>query len=236
MNLQNFCKKLANGRLSNTFLMEESEGTNTIKVVHRRKVIDAINEGLLRLYTRFVLNEKDVVIALRDHITTYRLNSLYSETLYPQPGVEVPYILDIPGEVFINDVLKILTVYDFEGNELPLNDVNNPNSVFSPRFDTVQIPEPKTGLLINVVYQAKHIELSVDSPLEEIILPDTLYGALEAYVAHLLFSDVNTDDAKIKSDKQLIKYEQICSEVLQTDIVSSTVVNTNFKFNARGWI
>ena len=236
MNLQEFCKKLANGRLSNTFFIEESEGTNIIKVAHRPKVIDAINEGLVRLYTRFVLNEKDAIIALRSHITSYRLNSLYSETLYPQDGVEIPYILDLPGEVFINDVIKILYVLDYDGKELPLNDVNNSKSLYSPKFDVIQVPEPKTGDLINVIYQAKHIELTIDEPLEEIVLHSSLLGALESYVAHLLFSDINTDDAKIKSDKQLAKYEQICSEVLFTDIVSSSVISTKTKFNNRGWI
>ena len=236
MNLQEFCKKLANGRLSNTFLVEESAGTNIIKIVHKPKVIDAINEGLSRLYTRFVLYEKDVVIALVSHITDYRLNSLYSETLYPQDGVDVPYIMDLPGKVFINDVIKILYVLDHYGNEYPLNDSKNPNSLYSSKFDTLHVPKPKTGDLINVIYQAKHIELTIEGPLEELILHSSLIGALEAYVTHLLFSDVNTDDAKIRSDKQLTRYEQICSEVILTDIVSSTVISTKTKFNERGWI
>ena len=235
MNLQDFCKKLANGRLSNTSMVEDSGGL-IIKVAHRTKVIDAINEGLIRLYTRFILNEKDVVISLRDHITAYRLNSLYSETLYPQDGVEIPYILDLPGEVFVNDVIKILAVYDNDGCELPLNNNTNCKSVFTPKFDTVQVPEPKTGKLMNVVYQAKHILLSIGEPLEEITLPDTLYGALEAYVAHLLFADINSDDSKIRSDKQLIRYEQICSEVVATDITSSTTIQSNVKFHKRGFV
>lgn len=235
MNLQDFCKKLANGRLSNTSMVEDSGGL-IIKVAHRTKVVDAINEGLIRLYTRFILNQKDVVISLRDHITSYRLNSLYSETLYPQDGVEIPYILDLPGEVFSNDVIKVLAVYNHDGCELPLNNSTNVKSVFTPRFDVVQVPEPKTGELMNVVYQAKHILLTVADPLEEITLPDTLYGALEAYVAHLLFADINSDDAKIRSDKQLAKYEQICGDVILTDTISLTNIQSNIKFQNRGWI
>jgi hypothetical protein len=235
MNLQDFCKKLANGRLSNTSMVEDSAGL-IIKVAHRTKVIDAINEGLIRLYTRFILSEKDVVISLRDHITSYRLNSLYSESLYPQDGVEIPYILDLPGEVFSNDVIKVLAVYNHDGCELPLNNSTNVKSVFTPRFDVVQVPEPKTGELMNVVYQAKHILLTVADPLEEITLPDTLYGALEAYVAHLLFADINSDDAKIRSDKQLAKYEQICGDVILTDTISLTNIQSNIKFQNRGWI
>ena len=235
MNLQDFCKKLANGRLSNTSMVVDSGGL-IIKVAQRQKVIDAINEGLIRLYTRFILSEKDVVISLRDHITSYRLNSLYSESLYPQDGVEIPYILDLPGEVFSNDVIKVLAVYNHDGCELPLNNSTNVKSVFTPRFDVVQVPEPKTGELMNVVYQAKHILLTVADPLEEITLPDTLYGALEAYVAHLLFADINSDDAKIRSDKQLAKYEQICGDVILTDTISLTNIQSNIKFQNRGWI
>lgn len=235
MNLQEFCKKLANGRLSNTSMVVDSGGL-IIKVAQRQKVIDAINEGLIRLYTRFILSEKDVVISLRDHITSYRLNSLYSESLYPQDGVEIPYILDLPGEVFSDDVIKVLAVYNHDGCELPLNNSTNVKSVFTPRFDVVQVPEPKTGELMNVVYQAKHILLTVADPLEEITLPDTLYGALEAYVAHLLFADINSDDAKIRSDKQLAKYEQICGDVILTDTISLTNIQSNIKFQNRGWI
>jgi len=122
MNLQDFYKKLANGRLSNTAMVEGIDPV-TIKAVHQPKVTDAINEGLIRLYTRFILNEKDVVIGLKDSITSYRLNSLYSESLAPQVGVQYPYILDGDSEVFINDVIRIMAVYDNNGVKLPLTNV-----------------------------------------------------------------------------------------------------------------
>lgn len=235
MNLQDFYKKLANGRLSNTSMVEDSGGL-IIKVAHRTKVIDAINEGLIRLYTRFILNEKDVVIGLKDSITSYRLNSLYSESLAPQVGVEYPYILDGDSEVFINDVIRIMAVYDNDGVKLPLNNATESTSVFTPVFDTVRISDPITDQRITVVYQAKHATLVNTSPLQEIILPDTLYGALEAYVAYLLFADINSDDAKLKSDKQLMRYEEICGDVILTDTVSSTTLQSNIKFMNRGWV
>ena len=235
MNLQDFCKRLANGRLSNTSMVEDSSGL-IIKVAHKPKVIDAINEGLIRLYTRFILNEKDVVIGLKDSITSYHLNSLYSESLAPQVGVAYPYILDGDSEVFINDVIRIMAVYDNDGVKLPLNNATESTSVFTPVFDTVRISDPITDQRITVVYQAKHATLVNTSPLQEIILPDTLYGALEAYVAYLLFADINSDDAKFKSDKQLMRYEEICGDVRLTDAVSSTTLQSNIKFMNRGWV
>ena len=45
MNLQEFCKRLANGRLSNTNLIEDNNGL-IIKLSHRTKVVDAINKTL----------------------------------------------------------------------------------------------------------------------------------------------------------------------------------------------
>lgn len=235
MNLQDFYKKLANGRLSNTAMVEGIDPV-TIKAVHQPKVTDAINEGLIRLYTRFILNEKDVVIGLKDSITSYRLNSLYSESLAPQVGVEYPYILDGDSEVFINDVIRIMAVYDNNSVKLPLNNATESTSVFTPIFDTVRISDPITDQRITVVYQAKHATLVNTSPLQEIILPDTLYGALEAYVAYLLFADINSDDAKSKSDKQLMRYEEICGDVRLTDAVSSTTLQSNIKFMNRGWV
>lgn len=235
MNLQDFYKKLANGRLSNTAMVEGIDPV-TIKAVHQPKVTDAINEGLIRLYTRFILNEKDVVIGLKDSITSYHLNSLYSESLAPQVGVVYPYILDGNSEVFINDVIRIMAVYDNNGVKLPLNNATESTSVFTPVFNTVRISAPITNQRITVVYQAKHATLVNTSPLQEIILPDTLYGALEAYVAYLLFADINSDDAKFKSDKQLMRYEEICGDVRLTDTVSSTTLQSNIKFMNRGWV
>lgn len=235
MNLQDFYKKLANGRLSNTAMVEGIDPV-TIKAVHQPKVTDAINEGLIRLYTRFILNEKDVVIGLKDSITSYHLNSLYSESLAPQVGVGYPYILDGDSEAFINDVIRIMAVYDNNGVKLPLNNATESTSVFTPVFDTVRISDPITDQRITVVYQAKHATLVNTSPLQEIILPDTLYGALEAYVAYLLFADINSDDAKFKSDKQLMRYEEICGDVRLTDAVSSTTLQSNIKFMNRGWV
>lgn len=235
MNLQDFYKKLANGRLSNTAMVEGIDPV-TIKAVYQPKVTDAINEGLIRLYTRFILNEKDVVIGLKDSITSYHLNSLYSESLAPQVGVVYPYILDGDSEVFINDVIRIMAVYDNNGVKLPLNNATESTSVFTPVFDTVRISDPITNQRITVVYQAKHATLVNTSPLQEITLPDTLYGALEAYVAYLLFADINSDDAKFKSDKQLMRYEEICGDVRLTDTVSSTTLQSNIKFMNRGWV
>lgn len=236
MNLQKFLKKLANGKLSGTNLVELSESNFVVKSNFSNKVIDAINEGLTRLHTKFILNEKEAIIVLLDYITTYYLDSLYSESLYPQDGVDTPYILDTPDNVFTNDVIRILSVYDDYGMLLPLNDINNNKSIFSPKYNIIQVPNPTTWELINVTYQAKHTELTSTNLLEDIVLPDVLFGALEAYTAYLLFSDINSDDAKIKSDKQLLLYNQICNEVINTDVISNSVSTTKLKFNDRGWI
>ena len=129
-----------------------------------------------------------------------------------------------------------MAVYDNDGVKLPLNNATESTSVFTPVFDTVRISDPITDQRITVVYQAKHATLVNTSPLQEIILPDTLYGALEAYVAYLLFADINSDDAKFKSDKQLMRYEEICGDVRLTDAVSSTTLQSNIKFMNRGWV
>lgn len=233
MQLSDLLLRLANGRLNYTGLIDD---LGVIKTNHKPKIIDAINEGLLRLYTRFVIKEKDVIISLRDHITFYHLVPLYSETLYPQSGVEIPYIMDMAGEVFVDDVIKVLAVFDHIGCELPLNDSGSCNSVFTPTYNSIQVPEPETGKLLNVVYQARHLPLNYIDETAYIELPDVLVGALEAYVAYLLLQDMATDDAKQRADRQLGLYESICVSALLTDVANATTTSTTSKLCQRGFV
>lgn len=236
MNVEKFFSNLAFGKLANLSMAGSGEPNGDIEVAARPQVMHAVNEGLTRLYSRFVLKENDVIISLRDHITKYYLSSLYSEALYPQPGVEIPYILDTPAQPFSNDVIRIMSVYDSIGRKVPLNDDNNARSVFTPQFNMLQVMKPENGKLLNVVYQAKHPQLSVDHPQDLIQLPDVLHGALEAYTAYLVYSSINTQEAVAKAAEYMNLYEMLCSEVEMKDTVSNSTSITTTKFEERGWV
>lgn len=234
MNITDLFKKLSYGGLSNLSL--GVEGSGAIVVEKQPTVLMYVNEALTRLFTRFVLKEKAVLIEQVSHITNYHLLEKYSQSRAPQAGAPFPYILDLYGEPFIEDVIRISALYDGSGCGLPLNDEEQPHSAFTPQAGLLQIPNPVTGRLTSVAYQARHPELTMDNLEQEIEIPVVLEGALIAYTTHLLFSDMITPESSAKASMSLQRYEDICQEAIDRDIVNSSVSTTNTRFAKRGWV
>jgi len=234
MNIEELFKKLSYGELSNLSL--SGEGSGEIIEARQPKLVFYANESLIRLYTRFILKEQDVLIGLVNHITFYHLIDKYAESNWPDSGVDFPYIKDLNREPFANDVLKILAVYASNGREIPLNDNEHPASVFTPQANMLQVPRPQTGFSLSLLYQAKHKALSHEDLTQEIILPDVLHGALRAHIAYQVYSHMNTAEASAKAQEHYNMYESICLDAIDKDMVNTSVSTTSTKFHNRGWI
>lgn len=234
MNIAELFKKLSYGELSN--LAMSGDGSGEIVEAQKPKLVYYLNESLLRLYSRFVLKEQDVLLGLVDHITFYHLIDKYAESKWPDSGVDYPYIKDLHREPFANDVLKILVVHASNGWQIPLNDNDHPLSVFTPQGNMLQVPRPVTGYSLSVLYQAKHAPLTHEDEDGEIILPDVLHGALRAHIAYQVYSHMNTAESSAKAQEHYNMYESICLDVIDKDMVNSSVSTTNSKFHNRGWI
>lgn len=237
MNVNDLLKNLALGELSNLAL---AEGTGTIISDKRPQIILLANEALLRLYTRFVLKEKDVLVEMREGVTNYHLLKKYAYSQYdpenPPTKWCMPYILDLGKEQFQEDVIKVLAVYASIGRKLPLNDLERADSVFTPQSTVVQVPFPIPGQALGIEFQARHPILTVDNLTAEIELPEVLHGALQAYIASKVFMHMNTQENTAKGQEHAINYESICQDVVDRDLVSSSSSTTNSRFHKRGWI
>lgn len=234
MNVSELFTKLSFGELSNISMA--INGSGGIQEQDQPKIINYANEALIRLYSRFNLREKDVLVEMVEHITNYHLISRFAETKY-NPDVEpYPYIKDLPREPFADDVIKILSVFDSLGCELPLNDPESPHSVFTPQANVLQVPNPIEGVALSVHYQAKHAVLSESCQSEEIQLPDVLHGALTSFIAYKVYSHMNTQEATTRGQEHFAIYEQIANSVTESDTVSTSISATNSRFHKRGWI
>lgn len=233
---QNVLNALALGELSNLSMAEQRE----ININSIPQVVQHINDGLLRLYTRFVLKERDLILEIREGITNYHLLKRYAYSQYdpldPPESWDMPYILDLEKEPFRQDVVKILAVYNSNGKKLPLNDIERPDSVFTPQGNVLQIPHNIPCDFLSIGYQATHPEVPSDDLTKEIELPEVLYGALRAYVAYRVFSNMNTAESTSKSQEHLMMYETLCQEVISNDLVSTSVSSTNSRFDKAGWV
>lgn len=232
MTLTELLTELSLGEFSNLSL--GNDGAGTIKTASIPKIIFYTNEALLNLYSRFVLSSKIVLIESYEEITNYHLIPKYSES---QNCVEKPYIKDLAGEPFIDDVIRILAVYDgLNSYEYPLNDSNDPTSLFTPTIQTLQIPFPKEAHPFQIEYQAKHYKL-VNDNLDQIIrLPFALHKALRSWIAYKTYSNMNGQENSIKAQEHFANYEAQCNEVVEKDLVNSTYNYSHTKFENRGFV
>ena len=232
MNIQQLFQDLSFGELATLSLA--TSGNGVITDAGKEHIIRFANDGLLRLYSRFLLKQNDVLIEMVDWITNYHLSSKFAES---QAGISTQthlYIKDLPEEPFSDDVIKILNVFREDG-ELPLNNEANALSCFTPQADVLQVPNPENGVALSVGYQAKHPILTLDDLTQEIELPEVLHGALRDWIAFRAYSQVKTQEARIAAQDHAQAYEQACLDVVQNDLVNQTQSSTNNRFELNGW-
>lgn len=235
MTLQEYLKLLSYGELSNLW------GPSTIKGEFPTEklpiIINGLNEGLLRLYTKFNLKENFVFVELNEITTLYLLTKDHIILEDEEPSYD-RYIYSPEDHPFRDDVIKILSIRSSLGNKVKLNDGGRDCcSVFTPVYKGIQVSHPMEGIILAVNYQAKHPTLSVDIDLNKqyIELPETLYGALNNYVAYYIHSNMNTETAIANAQKYLTMFNSLVDEAISSDIVNSSYSQTNTKFFERGW-
>jgi hypothetical protein len=237
--LANLFQMLSYGELSNLSMSNDGtkDASGSITAAAQPRIVLYANEGLRRLYAKFILLEQDVILQMQTSMTYYNLTSPYAATYIPTGPADnqpVRYLLDSPGKPFLADIIKILAVFDYQGRKLALNDDGDNHSVFTPQANRLQIPYPIDQQMIDVVYQARHPKL--DGTLSaQINLPEILFSALTAYIAYKVFSHMNTADSTTKAQEHLIVYEQICADCVENDLVNASISTSNERFHARGW-
>lgn len=238
MILNDLFRDLALGELSN--LSFASKEAPTIVPEKRPQIVVYTNEALLVLHSRFVLKEKDMLVEMREALTNYHLLKRYAWSRYdkdnPPNRWDMPYILDTPAEPFEEDVIKILSVWNSFGQKMPLNDPENPMSVFNPQSNVLQVPFPIAGQSLAIEYQAKHPPLDHCRCEDDILLPDVLWPALKAYIAAKACTHMNTQEMTAKGGEHMLNFEAICQSVVEMDLVNTSSSSTNSRFHKRGWI
>lgn len=227
-------KSLALSVLNNTSVITDDK--KDIEPDMKEYILEFINEGLTRLHSRFPLKTNNVFVEMREGRTEYPLLARYSFMGFDPALAQYPFIMDSVSNPFKEDVIKILMVYDSEGQRRELNDSHNPHGLFTPRPDTLQCIRPRHCEVLTVTYQAKHPTVTVDGENQEIDLPDTLLPALKYWVAYSYYTGLNTAESTSKAAEYLQMYESICGEVKDYDLGSSSESSTNTLFERRGWI
>lgn len=232
MNIEDLFEKLSYGPYAALF--PGAGGTGHIDEQARPQVLSHANDALLRLYTKFDLYQKDVLIEMDEITTNYHLKSKFS--IHDAASTEPRrYILDLPEERFEDDVIRVLAVYNSYGYAYHLNDDGNPYSVFTPQPNLLQVPRTIPRQILTVTYQAKHPKLMGDLE-QEVLVPDVLVEALLSYIAYKKYTNMATPESTAKAQEHLAMYNNLCDEAIQYDAVSTSSTTTNTRFEKRGFV
>lgn len=235
MNVTELFRRLSYGELSNIAL--GSVGAGSIKEEDRPRVISYVNDGLLDLYSRFVLKENDLILQLSDFITNYHFLKRFAVSNTDPTDGDTLYIQDHTGDPFTEDLIKVLQVTDAVGCQLKLNDADDPCSFFTPQPNVLQVPRPVQDQIVGVVYQAKHDTIAYDDMDACIEVPLVLEPALRAYIASKVYQHMNGQENSAKAAEYLTLYEAKCTGVVEMDLVNSSISNSfGRKFEDRGFV
>jgi hypothetical protein len=199
-----------------------------------------INLGLKAIYSEFWLATEEIEIQLYEAIGTYVISTDYSVTQGTQPTL---YLIDSVSVPFTDNCLKIESVYDEEGNELPLNDDNyydeegNPFSLYTPTYRELQVPWPNSYNTLAVQFRASHPKITYTSGMDpaaiEVKIPHQLHEALLWYIASRGFGSLGGDQGAEGNDYYR-KYQARVAEVKEQGLYIQTEPS-NARFEDNGW-
>lgn len=231
MLLQTVIDHLKTGELSLTNLGgNDEEGITSNNIT---AIINHINLALIDIYKRFNLSLKEVYIDQYAHIQKY---TLHSKNAYSnESSTSAKYISDTTDEPFTNDILQIISVYNEVGCELPLNDSTNCESLFTPKYNVIQVPCPVDGNTMVVLYRAAPELLDNTCDFnQEVELPLTFLDALLYYIAYRVKAARPDQESIIESNNYFAKYNNALDLIKMEGLYNSSN-NTNMKLCMRGF-
>lgn len=237
MRLQEVFEQLSDGEFSQLSVGGEAAGV--INESNQAKVVNHVNLGLTALYARFNLKENQLVLAMQSDREVYRLNSSFAVNARRSQEL-VRYILDTVDEPFTDDIIKVESVLDEEGEPLGLNDDSDELSLTTPTALTLRVPADLKTQELKVMYRAKHPKIVVglgyfDPARVEVALPETHLTALLYFVASRVHNPVGMVNEFNAGNNYLSKYEMEC-QALEGKGLQVDVGQTNTRLRRNGWV
>lgn len=212
------------------------------------KVAQAINLGLINLYTRFNLKEGNLKLVLDPAVTHYVLTKEHCLST----GVGSGKYIDDTVVPFLDDIAKVQAITtEFRGS-VPLNKTDDAYSCLMLSSSTIDVPysiatqsgdlpdQYKTSYL-NVSYRALHPNIDVDESAGldpdtlEIELPYPFLEPLLYFVAARMHHPSSLNSEVNPATSYYSKYEHSCQRLENTNLDLDKEEGTN-KFRERGWV
>lgn len=234
MKLQRVLDSLAVGELSQSTYVNENTGE--IRPEKYKNVINSINLALTSLYTYFNIREKEVFIQLEEGKDSYLLDPIHA--LSNTDSVEDKFIIDSAEDPFTGNFLRINQAYNELGEEIAINDSDDPESLYLPDYNVVQVPNAVSTNVISLMYTAKDEELSLEEqdPATELGIPSTMLEMLVLYSASRLLGSLTAQDSQVRSQQLMSQYLMEVDRIDALNMYNTGDSGSNNKLEVRGFV
>ena len=231
---------LATGEFNNIALSRKDNGE--LSEAAFPQVVGYLNLGIVEIYKRFNLLQKELTLHTLPAVDTYYLreskvgtSSTLGERLYiPRPTVPE----DMDG--FLN-IVKVLTVFDEDDVPIELNNRYGSPVIIQKSFDTLKITGNTAAKIYQVEYQAFPSKICINNDFDPadllIDISDTVIEPLLYYVGMRTYKPIGSNDSTANADKSSAYQQQYELALTKMDIYG---LDTQFNdeedtFKARGW-
>ena len=167
-------------------------------------ILDTLNLGLVELYKRFPLRVDEAIITLRNAKTEYKMDGTDTDVAMPNNSQFMWIVAayqEVPDKVEVN---KVYTV------QIPVNEEENPLSVQTVAWNTIQVPVVNDGAYISLIYAAAPDLLILGDGTAALPLPPQM---LEPLMEYMCYQANSTLDAEVDTDKYYQRFEASCSRI-----------------------
>ena len=238
MVLNDIYDALAYGELAHLFIAAGAVPAEGIPQEKRKQLLSSVQLGLTELHKRFVLRESELTINLVTDKQYYLLAARYAQS--NTASVEAVKYIDDSVTQFQDDLLKVERVYAADGTELPLNMLDDPDSVKTPAYNSILIPSDLEGDTIKVVYRANHplinVHVAYAAPsVVQIDLPHTHLEALLNFIASRVHRKPGSVTEYNEGNIYLNMFNASCA-LLETHGFSVENRGMNDRLERNGWV
>lgn len=212
--------------------------TNKIQEKDYPLIISFVNRALLALHKELRIRERQVTLDVSELLAFYPLESQYARSRKDEFPDNPHFIADSEDFPFTDDIIKITEVSDLCGYR-PLNDEDSCRSVFLPKYNVIQIPEPVEGNALFVLYQAKHPEIpetTTDLTGTELDVPDYCSEPILAYVTSKLYSRSMNQEHQAMAAQSMMRYVDLVQLIKREGTLGTDPKSNTCKLIERGFV
>lgn len=227
MKLGEILDSLVSSELANLGFVQEGE------IVQDKipKIVNAINLGLVKLYTRFKLKRGYLLLEVSSALNVYELT--HSNAV--SSGNLTGYILDTDAP-YLGDLLEIIEIVSPSGDSIRF-DGSQGLTLLKP--NTIKFIGTPTEGLYAIEYAALPNKLIYSNAVDiEVELPDVYLSALLYFIGSRFYSSVGVSMDSNRNSMDISysqRYEAECQFLEMKGVDVGTNTDTDF-FNVRGFI